>query len=137
MPKSFLKSLVDVCLSNYNAPLSELNIFLPSLFLYVISFGHLESIDSLNSCRLMITSLIEKIENKKKNVEDNNFSIDSKIYNLVEYEDIDDSNQDPNEIINMNLFNKLSATFLYEFSDYEMICLIFEKLISKWPHLVI
>lgn len=127
--------LVDVCLTNFCASLSDLNIFLPSLFLYVISIGHVESIDSLNSCRLMITNLIEKIESKKINAIDNNLS-DPSIYNLIEYEDMIDSNQDPNEVINMTLFNKLSATFLSDSSDYEMICRIFEKLILKWSHLV-
>ncbi|RMZ94775.1 focadhesin isoform X1 [Brachionus plicatilis] len=133
--KSYL-NLVETCICKYNAQKTELCNFLPSLFLNVMSLSHVESIEPLNSCRLVITDLISKIEKKALTAQNFPCKLPSKdIFNLAEYEDLDESNHDPNERINMYLFNRLSSQFLIDDNTYEIHCSIFKKIVSKWPHL--
>lgn len=84
----------------------------------------------------MITNLISKIEKKLKYSKNNFNSSVSNIFNLSEYQEHSDFDQDPNQTNNMQLFNKLASKFLSEDKNYEIICQIFQKLVSKWPQMV-
>lgn len=140
---TLLNIQVFECISSYKGSSKlDLALFLPSLFLYVMSLGSVDQIDSFLPYRTLIASLISKIEDK---LNDDSLSYDpisadqSNMFNLIEYENCDFDNLDPNESINQRRLNLLSAHFLTNDSDFELtkkICFLFKKIAFKWPNLV-
>ncbi|CAF0861948.1 unnamed protein product [Brachionus calyciflorus] len=138
--ENYLK-FVEKCLMMYEGKLKiDLAIFLPNLFLYVMSLGHVESINSFHTYRSLITNLISLIEKRiQKSLLYNPISLTkSNLFNLIEYEDNDPLTEDPNEKINKNLLNLLSAHFIANESDIilnQRICTVFQQIARKWPNL--
>jgi hypothetical protein len=123
-------------------------VLIPSLFEYLIAFCSLEVRQgSLSSggyktevvkLLAVVTDLVSSSDSKLVYTPVD--SATTVIFNLVEYEETSAESRDPNEGVNREKLNLLSAHFILNETDLELVrrvSHVFQRLAKKWPFLCV